>query len=324
MRIFEEAEVCEILKPKACIGLMRSALRELSAGNYSQSLRSVLRLPEGNLFGFMPASLGDSGYFGAKLVTAFHKNLEAGLPSHMGYVMLFEAVHGRLEAMVDATSITRIRTGAVSAVATDLLARPDSRNLALMGAGAQARSHLEAISLVRNIGQVRVYDIDPRRASDFRDEMSGRFRAPIVVAASAQEAASDADIICTLTPSALPFLDLGAVRRGVHINAVGAFSPDKREIASDLVAASSLFADQVEAMKKECGEYLIPLGEGLIGEDHIRGALGDILLGRIGGRRSADEITLFDALGLAVEDLACAKYVLEATSSASAMRDTAP
>lgn len=311
MIIVEAPEVDSLLPMRDCIDLMREALAGLSDGTYTQPLRTVLTLPDGDLFGFMPANLGHSGYFGAKLVTAFHHNLELGLPSHRGYVMLFEGHSGGLVAMVEAGVVTRLRTGAVSALATELLSRPESRRLALIGAGVQARSHLEAISLVRDIQSVTVYDIDPGRAASFCEEAQRRQDIPVTAASSVGEAVAEADIICTLTPAALPYLSLDMVRPGTHINAVGAFSPGKRELCSDLVAASRLYADQVEAMKRECGEYLIPLREGLIGEDHIRGSIGDILLGTVPARTTADEITLFDALGLAVEDLACARRIYE-------------
>lgn len=330
MLIIEGPEVDRLLPMGVCIDLMRETFRRFAVGDYGQPARSIVILPGGDLFGFMPAYLGGpaapagsegpggaagpaaSGYFGAKLVTAFHHNLEAGLPSHQGYVMLFESGHGRLVAMVDAASVTRIRTGAVSAVATQLLARADAHRLALIGAGAQARSHLEAIGLIRNIESVRVFDVDRRRAEAFASEAEGKYLISVRVAASVEAAVADADIVCTLTPSAQPFLSLGMLRPGTHVNAVGAFSPDKREVCSDLVAASRLYADQVEAMRRECGEYLIPLREGRITENHILGALGDLLLGRIQGRRSEADITLFDALGLAVEDVASAMQVFEA------------
>jgi ornithine cyclodeaminase len=300
-------EVARLLTMEKCEALMRGVLSGLAAGKYLQPLRSILRLPGENLFGFMPASLGDGDYFGAKLVTAFHRNTEAGLPSHMGYVLLFEPEHGNLVAMVDATKITEIRTGAVSGVATGLLARKDAHTLALIGAGAQARSHLAAIRLVRDLRQVTVYDLDRDRADIFAREVEREGGPAIVVAASAEEAVTDADIVCTLTTSAKPFLRREWIKPGTHINAVGAFSPDRREVASDLVAASRLFADQVDAMRKECGEYLVPLMEGLIGEDHIKGAIGDVILGLVPGRTNDAEITLFDALGQAAEDVACAK-----------------
>jgi ornithine cyclodeaminase len=312
MLIVEEDLVTRLLPMESCIDLMRETLRELVSGRFSQPPRSVHKLPGGDLFGFMPAYLGGRGYFGAKVVTAFHGNLAVGLPSHRGYVMLFEAAHGGLEAMVDATSITRIRTGAVSAVATELLSRQDAQSLALVGAGAQAHSHLEAIRLVRKITSVRIFDLDAAKAQAFAREAEARYSIPVAAAPTIEETVNGADIICTLTPSAEPFLELGMVKAGAHINAVGAFSPDKREICSSLVAASRLYADQTEAMKRECGEYLIPVREGLIDERHIIGSIGELLLGAAPGRGAPDQITLFDALGLAVEDVACARFVYEA------------
>jgi ornithine cyclodeaminase/alanine dehydrogenase-like protein (mu-crystallin family) len=319
MEKIEAAEVFAILTMERCVGLMRETLAGLAAGKYLQPVRSMVRLPKGNLFGFMPASLGEDDYFGAKVVTGFHGNLGTGYPTHMGYVMLFEPVHGELVAMVDATSITQIRTGAVSAVATDLLARPNARSLALIGAGAQARSHLEAIKVVRDIQELRVYDISRERAFAFAKEMEGMHGRPILVSASAEEAARDADIVCTLTPGGEPFLKRAWIKTGAHVNAVGTFTPEKREVCSDLVVASKLYADQVEAMKKECGEYLIPIAEGLIDEHHIVGSIGDIILGRVPGRVGDADITLFDALGMASEDVACAKFVYTAVASAHAV-----
>ena len=190
MELIEAAEVFATLSMKSCIELMRSTLAGLAEGLFLQPPRSIMRLPRGDLFGFMPVCLGAEDYFGAKVVTAFHANLGTAYPSHMGYVMLFEPDHGSLVAMVDATSITQIRTGAVSAVATDLLARPRAASLALIGAGAQARSHLEAISLVREIQDLRVYDIDRERAIAFAREMDGKYGPPIRVSASVEEGRS--------------------------------------------------------------------------------------------------------------------------------------
>ncbi len=309
MRVMEEREVCGLLSMETCIGLMERTLADLSDGRFIQPPRSVLRLPGNDLFGFMPACLGEGDYFGAKVITAFHGNAGTGYPSHMGYVMLFEPAHGSLVAMVDATSVTRIRTGAASAVATKLLSRKDACVLALIGAGAQARSHLEAIRLVRKIERVAVYDIVAQSAARFAREAGEKYDVPVSVSGSVEEAVRDADIICTLTTSVEPFLGLGWVKPGAHINAVGAFTPDRREVNSELVAASRLYADEVGAMKRECGEYIIPASEGLIDEHHILGSIGDILLGRAPGRLNGTDITLFSALGQAAEDVACARYV---------------
>lgn len=308
MKIIESDAVRARLTADVAIGLMREALMKLESGTAVQPLRSVNMMPGGNAFGFMPAWLED--YFGAKIITAFHGNAGTQYPSHMGYVMLFDSVHGAPVGMADATAITEIRTGAVSAVATDLLARKDAKTLAVIGCGAQGRSHLAAISRVRRIESVRCYDILPEAAMRFAEEQGAKHGIPINAAASVEEAVRGADIICTLTPSKEPYLEAGWITPGAHINAVGTFTPTTREVTSALVAKSRLYADQIEAMKKEAGEYLIPLREGLITEDHIVGSIGGVLLGKARGRETEEEITLFDALGLAVEDVICARYLI--------------
>lgn len=310
MRIIEAAEVFERLTMARCVRLMREMFMGLEQGKYVQPPRTIHRLPRGNLFGFMPAYLGDGDYFGAKVLDAYLTNKGSGYPSHMGYVMLFEAAHGQPVGLVDATSITQVRTGAVSAVATDVLARKDAADLALIGAGAQARSHLEAMRVVREIRRVRVYDLVSAQAERFAQEMAERFEVQVQVCPSVQEAVRDADIVCTLTPGREAYLRAEWIAPGTHINAVGAFSPSTREIMPALVARAGLYADQVEAMRRESGEYLLALADGAIEEGHIRGSIGDVLLGKVEGRTSEAEVTLFDALGLAVEDVMCARALV--------------
>lgn len=309
MRIVEALEAREKLTPAVCIDLMKEAFVALETRKADQPLRSIVKLPDGEAFGFMPAYLGADDCFGAKVITAFHKNIGTEYPSHMGYVMLFESQHGSFVGMADASVITEVRTGAVSAVATDLLARKDAKKLAIIGAGAQGRSHLTAILCVRNIEEVTVFDLRPESARKYAEEMQKKYGIPVNVSESAEECVRDADVICTLTPSKEPFLRKEWIKPGAHINAVGTFSPVTREVTSELVAASRLYSDYTESMKKECGEYLIPLAEGLIDESHIVGSIGEVLLGKAPGRGSDDEITLFDALGLAVEDVMCARYL---------------
>ena len=311
MKIIEAQEARERLDMATCIGLMREAFTALENGTAMQPLRSVNTIPHGNSFGFMPAYLGDNDYFGAKVITAFHGNIGTEYPSHMGYVMMFESVHGSFVGMADCAVITEVRTGAVSGVATDLLARKDAKKLTIIGAGAQARSHMAAMMIVRpSIEMVSVYDIRPEAAGKFAAETEEKYGVPVKVCADVQEAVADADIICTVTPSKEAYLQKEWVKKGAHINAVGTFTPTTREVTSDLVAASKLYADQIAAMKKEAGEYLIPLAEGKITEDHIVGSIGQVLLGTAPGRQSDEEITLFDALGLAVEDVICGRYLV--------------
>lgn len=307
MEQMDKRQVLRRLSMAGCIGLMRTVLQDDAEGKSRQYPRTVTPLPGNNLLGFMPAYLGTGDYFGAKVITVFPGNHQAGLPSHQGSVLLFDAEHGALRFMADGDAITQIRTGAVSAVATDLLARPDAKRLALLGAGAQGRSHLEAMALVRRLTEVTVWDVRPENARRFAAEMAEKAGCPIRACSCAEEAVRDADIICTLTPSPTPVLESSWVKPGAHINAVGACSATARELSSDLVARCLLYGDSIESVEKESGDYLIPLSEGVIQKGHLRGTIGQLLCGEITGRTSAQDVTLFDALGLAIEDVACAK-----------------
>ena len=309
MRIIEEAEVRKVVSAEKCVEIMKKALLDLEEGRCEMPPRLITIMPNTAKFGFMPAWLGD--YYGAKVITAYGPNAGTGYPTHIGYVMLFESEHSTVAGLVDATAVTEIRTGAVSAVATDVLARRDAHTMAIIGAGAQARSHTAAIVSVRKIDAITVYDMRPEASAAFKAEIEAQYGIAVTICQSVAECVKNADIICTLTPSKEPILTRDMVKPGAHVNAVGTFTPATREASSDLVAASRLYADQVAAMKRESGEYLIPLQEGLITEEHIVGSIGEVLAGRKPGRQNDEEITLFDALGLAVEDVATAVYALE-------------
>lgn len=313
MRIIEEAEVRKVVSAEKCVEIMKKALLDLEEGRCEMPPRLITIMPNTAKFGFMPAWLGD--YYGAKVITAYGPNAGTGYPTHIGYVMLFESEHSTVAGLVDATAVTEIRTGAVSAVATDVLARRDAHTMAIIGAGAQARSHTAAIVSVRKIDAITVYDMRPEASAAFKAEIEAQYGIAVTICQSVAECVKDADIICTLTPSKEPILTRDMVKPGAHVNAVGTFTPATREASSDLVAASRLYADQVAAMKRESGEYLIPLQEGLITEKHIVGSIGEVLAGRKPGRQNDEEITLFDALGLAVEDVATAVYALETSKA---------
>jgi ornithine cyclodeaminase/alanine dehydrogenase-like protein (mu-crystallin family) len=309
MKIIEASEVFEKLTMRICLDLMEEALKDFSSGKSMQQLRTNNVLPHGNLLMLMPAYLGDDDFFGAKVISAFNGNIGTEYPTHSGAIMLFDSKYGELKAIVDATSITQIRTGAVSGVATKLLAREDAHHLALIGAGMQARSHLEAMLIVRDITQVTVYDINLEAAESFAKEMNEKFRVPIQVCSTIKEAVEKADIICCVSLGKEPYLEAEWVQDGTHINAVGAYSETTREVTSEIVAKSRFYADSIVSIMSECGEFLIPKAEGLIDDSHIIGEIGQVALNRVPGRQSEEEITLFDALGLAVEDMACAKYL---------------
>lgn len=311
MIILNEGEVEELLSMEACIAVMEQTFADWATGAAVQPLRTAIPIAPTKVFGLMPAHLRKSGVVGAKVITVYPENHAMGMPSHQGVVLVFNQEDGRLQAVVDGTSITAVRTAAVSAVATRLLARQDASTLAILGSGAQAKSHLEAMLLVRPIRHVKVWSRNRDHADRFAEEMRARFTPSIETCSTVSDAVAGADVICTVTSANQPILDDAFVTPGVHINAVGACQKDERELTSNLVAQSEFYVDSLEAAMHEAGDYLFPLAEGRIGEKHIRGELGDVLLGNIPARQHADSVTVFESLGLAVEDLAVARFLYE-------------
>lgn len=311
MLVINQNEVTELLSMESCITVMESVLKDLSAGQAIQSLRQVLPLHKSNLIGLMPGYLQGQEVAGAKIISVFPSNHGSGLPSHQGLVTLFDSSTGVLKAVVDGQKITAIRTAAVSAAATRYLAREDAEILAILGTGEQAKSHLEAMLLVRSIRQVRIWGRTMFKAQDFQAEMSRKFGVEMIIAESVQEAVCSADIICTVTASTEPVLQGEWLKPGVHINAVGACRPADRELDSETVQLAKLYVDRLESAQHESGDYLIPLAEGVITPNHILGEIGELMGGGIPGRSSADEITLFKGLGLAIEDLAAANFIYD-------------
>jgi ornithine cyclodeaminase len=310
LKIIDKDEVFRIFSMKDCIAVMKQALIDATQKKSVQYLRNAIFLPESKILGFMPAYLNER-YFGAKIITVFKSNIGTEFPSHQGYVMLFDSIYGNPLALVDGYAITKIRTGAVSAVTTDILARKDARRFAFLGAGEQARSHLEAFMLVRKIEEVSVYDIDSRRAKSYAEEVERKYGISAKVADCVRDAVADADVITTITTSHEPLIGLSDVKPGVHINAVGACTPKESEIAPELVAAARFFGDNRESVFNESGDFLNPLKAGRIDESHYLGDIGALLTGEIQGRVEENDITLFEALGLAVEDVASACFIYE-------------
>jgi ornithine cyclodeaminase/alanine dehydrogenase-like protein (mu-crystallin family) len=314
--ILNHAEVESLLSMDECIAVMEEALTALARGEVHQPLRSMVRAEGARGFlGLMPAYRGGrSACYGLKEVCVYPENPTRGLDTHLGTVLLHDGETGQLQAVVDASAITAIRTAAVSAVATKLLARADSSRLAIIGAGVQARSHLRAMLTVRPIGEVCVFS----RSRDRVDGLVAAAGREVRAVASAEEAVRDADVIVTATSSRDPVLRREWISSGAHINAVGSSVASARELDSATVAASSLFVDRRESTINESGDYLFALREGAIGPDHIRAEIGELLLGTARGRRREDEITLFKSLGLAIEDLACAQFLNDKCSSSGA------
>ena len=310
MIVLSQSDVERLLPMRDCIEVMASTLASLARGEAILPLRTVIRIPQtADAFGVMPAYLASPKTIGAKVVTVYPGNHGTALDSHQGAVLLFDADTGSLAALLDATAITTIRTAAVSAVATRLLARENASALAIIGSGVQARAHIEAIAAVRPITTLRVWSRNGEHARRLADSIHKDLHLDASVATTGRDAVRDADIVCTVTSATEPVLCGDWLSPGTHVNAVGACTPNARELDSAAVVHSRLYVDRRESALKEPGDILVPLHDGEIGPEHVVAELGELLIGRGVGRRDDREITLFKSLGLAIEDLAAASHV---------------
>ena len=286
---------------------MRETLARFSRGELVQPVRQALHIPGGGAYGVMPAVVG--GVFGQKSVIFFPGNHALGLPTHLATILLLDGKTGALLALLDGRLITEMRTAAVSAVSVDLLARTDASRLAILGSGVQARSHLEAVALVRKLSSVRVWSRTPANAERFAREMAQRSPGPIATAATVQEAVAGADIIVTATSASEPVLMGEWIAPGAHLCVVGSSSPKKREVDTATVTRSRVWVDTWDAAQVEAGDLLIPAAAEEYDLDWVVGELGEVA-GGAPGRTSPDEVTLFKSLGMGVEDVASAELVL--------------
>ena len=310
MLIITDKQVEQLLPMGECIEMMSDALKTLARGGAVLPLRQIMWLPDkSGALGAMPSYLEEPASLGIKVITVFQKNLGTKYDSHQGAVLLFDAEHGVLQAVIDASSVTAIRTAAVSGVATRALARAEAGDLCLMGSGAQAMTHLEAMQSVRTLRRVRVWSRSFENAKAFATKAFAKHGIEVEAIDSAREAVMDADIICTTTSSREPVLRGAWIAQGAHINAVGSSIPAAREVDTAAVVNASLFVDRRESTLNEAGDYLIPMKEGAIDASHIRAELGEVLTAVHDGRSTGSEITLFKSLGIAIEDLASAHLI---------------
>ena len=305
-----EAGVRELLPMESCIPLMRAALTTYARGDAVLPLRSMVWLPDrSGLLGLMPGYLGEPRSFGLKVVSVMPGNHGTPYDSHQGVVMLFGLEHGEPLAILDATAITAIRTAAASGAATDALARADAGDLALIGAGTQGRTHLAAMRAVRTLRRVRLWSRTRANAERFTREEGATLGFPIEVTASAEDAVRGADLICTTTSAREPVLRGEWLTPGAHLNAVGACFAGARELDTATVKRARFFTDCRESCLNEAGDFLIARTEGAITDAHLLGEIGEVLLGKVAGRVSRDDITLYESLGIALEDLAAAHAI---------------
>jgi ornithine cyclodeaminase len=312
MLVISHSEVRELLPMRDCIEVVSEALSDLARGEGWQPLRAGMLLPDRQgVLAWMPGSLAGGRPFGVKILSVFDNAAETGLDSHQGGVMIFDPANGRPLALAEAGAITAIRTAAVTALATDCLARRDAEALTILGSGTQARSHVDAMLEVRQIASIRLWSRTPSKTEHFAEKVVARHEVAVEVVPDVAAAIDGADIICTTTSAKEPILPGALLADGMHVNAVGASVPSWRELDTEVVRRSKLFTDRRESLTNEAGEYRLALEQGVIDEDHLQAELGEVLIGVHPGRTSDDEITLFRSLGLAVEDLAATKLVYE-------------
>lgn len=313
LKILSNNEIREAVKIEDAIEIIRNAFIQFSHGKSVVPLRTQIPVDEHHAKTlFMPAYLKESRALGIKIISIFPENRKAALPAVHAVTLVVDTITGQPQAFMNATYLTALRTGGVSGVATDLLARKDAHVVAVMGAGIQGRAQLEAICAVRSIENIFVYDIDPLAAHTFVREMGTLETIPseITMVQSPHDALSDADILCTATTSSYPIFQDEDLREGTHINGIGSYTPYMQEIPEETVARSKIIVDSLEACLAEAGDLIIPLKKGLITEKNIHGQLGDILSGMTVGRETDEEITFFKSVGLAIQDVAISEYAL--------------
>lgn len=295
-----EADVRAVLSLPDLIGVIEAALVAFSTGRVNQPVRTAIEMRDRTFFASMPVLYSERAVMGAKLVTVVPENATRGLHTHLAAISLFDTDTGELLAVMDGRYITEVRTAAASAVSVKYLARRDASALAILGSGVQARSHLQALQLVRNFSDIRAWSPTPERLHAFA-------QPPVRAAASAAEAVEGADVIVLATSSVVPAIDHRWVKPGAHIIAIGACRPSQRELDPELITRAHLVVDSKAAALKESGDVMGGIREGRYTEAHVRAEIGEIAAGRHPGRTSTEEVTLYKSLGLAIEDLAAAQ-----------------
>lgn len=307
--VYSQDDVMRLLDLDECIEAVREAMAGLSAQGFEQPLRSILTLGAGQLFGLMPGVGHRELGFGAKLVSVFADPERPGRSAHRGVVVLFERFTGAVCCITDAEAITTVRTGCASAVATAALAREDARVLSIFGTGTQARSHALAVTRARRFERLVLWGRDPDRATALQRELAPLLDLDIQVSEDSRAAAQAADVICTVTGATTPILFRDWVRPGTHLNVVGSSFLGPVEIDGPLVRDSRFIADYRRSALAAAAEFALAKQAGLVTDAHIVAEIGEVLLGRIPGRRDREEITLYKSLGHIVQDLAAAACV---------------
>lgn len=311
VRVIGRDEIRSVLTFEACVPLMGEAMIAVSSGGINQPPRQILPLVSGKgVFGVMPGVIADDR-FGAKLISAFRHAAGSSLPAHQGLVVLFDPLTGAPVCVLDAGEITRIRTAAASALATEALARPDASRLLVLGTGEQAEAHIRAISATRVLSQIVLWGRNPDHARRLAGELGDDEGLKIEVAEDVQSAVAEADIVCTTTAAPEPILKGAWLPRGVHVNLVGSSRAGPSEVDDELVARSRFYVDSRENVLAQGAEFVTARASGLVDDSHIVGEIGEVLAGRVAGRGSASEVTAYKSLGAVAQDLWSGWYVYQ-------------
>lgn len=310
LRYVTTEEIERTLTMAEAIKAVKEAFVQLSTGEAMVPPRTSLEIPEFRTTALiMPAYLPGKKMIGLKLISLCEGNPAKGLPLAQAVTIVMDAEHGTPLAVLDASYLTAVRTGAASGAATDALARKDARVAAIFGAGVQGKTQLEAVAAVRPIRKVLIFDVDPKAAAAYAQEMGRKLSLDVEPAAS-PEALRQADVICTATTSMTPVFSDANLKPGVHINAIGSYKPHIREIPGETIRRAKVYVDQRQACLEEAGDLIIPLRQNLIDEGHILAEIGEVLAGLKPGRSSDEDITVFKSVGNAAQDLAVASLVI--------------
>jgi ornithine cyclodeaminase/alanine dehydrogenase len=310
MLFLKEKDIENLLSMRETVDAVEKAFDALGRGMAAMPDRSTLMLNSGSI-SCMSAWIRGAGMVSSKIVSMFPDNINHNLPTIMATVIVNDENTGKVLAVMDGTYLTALRTGAVSGVATRYLSRKDARTVGLIGCGFQGRTQLWSICEVREITKAKVYDIRLREKNAFAVDMSKKLGIDIVPVESPEVAVKDVDVIATATTSQTPIVKGAWISNGTHINAIGSFYPHRRELDTETIQKSKVVVDLKEAALAEAGDIIIPIKEGAITKDHIYAELSQIVTHEKMARTSYDEVTLFKAVGLAIEDLAAAKLVIE-------------
>jgi ornithine cyclodeaminase/alanine dehydrogenase len=315
MLILSDQDVRGLISMEEAIGAVEEAFCELRRGTARMPPRGTIMLPGFNgSISFMPSYLEGSGAQATKIISIYPDNPKRGLPTTAAWIVVNDPETGQVEAFMDATYLTGVRTGAVSGVAARYLAPEEARVAAVFGAGVQARNQAWAAATVRRLEEIRVYDPVRAAADRFVDEMGEMLGIPVVRAESGEEACRGADMVLTATTSKTPVVRREWLGDRVHVSAIGAFYPDCRELETAIIVDAKVVIDEWEAIRLESGDIMIPVREGAMTEDHVYAELGELVTGEKPGRMLDDGLTVFKSVGIAIQDAAVAKLVVDKAS----------